>query len=423
MLMTISAVNSTPAQPTAFEPDISAQAAQMQRIDARQPRIDGRGPRRQSRRHEVGAFEPAVPTETRSGQLLAATGTTNRAHDERYANEAELSSLLARYDADGANAKTDALNAALGAQLEKSAMTGYPEDARVFEQNVQIDLGMCADLPLDTRTDYEARLKELWTAFEAAPDAWHRSRFADAERALHNDLAGELDEIVDDPAARLQAVFNTPCGSDMLDAQGQRQLRSLDEARKQFRQARTAQQREALFSVASQLKQQLQADIASATRAQIDEQTRLWADARTDVLNELQRASTLTGPGATAGARLVEFGNRAFADARHARAFTELRQLEPDRFRQFTQWENALAEQDREAARKLPEVELAAPRNFSDIRFTLPAPGPRYEDELRTLYVDALHGMQAADKRISIAAEPNSSPIKASYIRMHRSTY
>ncbi|WP_460907471.1 hypothetical protein [Paraburkholderia jirisanensis] len=434
--MTTFALNATPAQATAFEPDTSAQAAQAQRVDARQPRTDRHGPRKQSQRHEAGSFEPAVPMGTRGAQLLAATSTptsagesarhtattTNRAHNERYADEAELCSLLARYDAGGANAKADALNAALGAQLEKSAMTGYPEDARGFEQNVQIDLGMCADLPLDARTDYEARLKELWTAFEAAPDAWHRSHFADAERALHNDLAGELDAIADDPAARLQAVFNTPFGSDMLDAQGQQQLLSLAEARKQFRLARTEQQREALFSVASQIKQQLQADIASTTRGQIDEQTRLWADARTDVLNALQWATALTGPGATAGARLVEFGNRAFAGARHARAFTELRQIEPDRFRQFTQWENEFAAQDRDAARKLPEVELAPPRNFSDIRFTLPAPGPQYEDQLRALYVDALHGMQAADKRISVAAEPHSSPIRANYIKTHGST-
>lgn len=438
--MTTSASNRfTSVQPAAFQPDLSTQPA------TQTPHTDRRRSHRRSQRRETGSgsYDPAVSSrivaqstavarvlanaqgpalaaDPASSASLAGVGSSD-VRNERYADEAELNSLLDRYDADGTHAKADARNAELGAQLEKAAMTGYPDDARAFEQHVQTDLGMCADLPLDARADYEATLKELWTGFEAATDAWHRSRFADSERALHNVIAGELDDVTANPEARLQAVFNAPFGSDMLDAQGQQQLLALADARKEFRQARTPQQRDAAFSRASEIKQQLQTDIATATLAQIDEQAQIWTDARTDVLNALQSASALTGPGATAGARLADFGNHVFADAHHARAFTELRMREPERFRQLTQWENDLAEQDRNAARLLPEVSLAAPRNFSDIRFALPALGSQYEDTLRALYMDALHSIVAADKRISMASEPKSSPIRADYIKTHRS--
>jgi hypothetical protein len=437
MHMTTSALDPfTPLQPAyPREPDTPAHPAhaQMQPPGAPPDRVD----RHFAHRHPQprGPSLPAADAgaAARDARSNAATSpprtrtpptprdtAPNRARNERYADESELASLLERYDAGNANASGDALNAALGAQLEQAAMVGYPDQARAFEQNVQTDLGMCADLPLDARGSYEDKLKALWTGFEASPDAWDRSRFADAERALHDELASETDAAAGDPDSRLHAVFNVPFGSDMLSVDGRQQLLALADARKLFRLAHTKEDREAAFLLASRTKLQLQDEIAATTRSQIQEQKALWATQKTDVLKELERAASLTGPGATPGSRLAEFGNRVFADARHARAFTELRQREPERFAQLTQWENELASQHRDASRSLPEVPLTPPRNFSDIRFTLPAPGPRYEDALLALYVDALHGIVAAEKRISIAHEPKSSPIRANYIKMHR---
>jgi len=342
----------------------------------------------------------------------------------------EVKSLLDLYDAHNANSSGNTNNAELAGDLEASAMVGYPADARAFERDVQIDYGMCTDLPPEKRKNYEAILKELWTAFEAKPDEFRRGRFADEEQALHEKLAQELEDLKNDPKARLKAVFNLPFGDDLLDGVDKNQLAEVDEnlqkltnARAAFDKAKTPEERAQAVADASNAKQKLRGYIKDVASKSIEEQTRLWAEARADVLNALESASKLSGAGATAGGRLAYFGNRVFADARHARAFTDLCMQERHPFHQLVQWENELAEQNREAARTLPEVPLDKPRTFFDIPLRLPAPNneTQYETDLRALYVDALHSIVAADKRISIAAEPKSSPIRANYIKTHGS--
>ncbi|HEY3600050.1 MAG TPA: hypothetical protein VGL08_21345, partial [Paraburkholderia sp.] len=287
---------------------------------------------------------------------------------------------------------------------------------------VQTDLGLLAQLPPDRHDLHASALARLWTGFEATSDEWGRGAFAHEARNLHDTIVKEHDEALNDPAARAEALFNTPYGSDFPSADGQQLLSALNGLHAEFNEASTSTQREAALKRGAATKQQLQQAISASIDKVTQSETQASNSARTDVLNALDYAAAITGPGATPAARLAALGNQVFGDAVHARAFTELRQNEPERFTQLMQWENELAEQDRDAAQSVPEVSLAPPKNYSDIRYNLPAPGPEYESDLRQRYVGALHSIVEAEKRIHIAHQSISSPIRQNYIRTHSSS-
>jgi hypothetical protein len=363
--------------------------------------------------------------------------------DARHATDAELTSLLARYDDHNANAARDTVNAEMSARLEDAATAGYPDDARRFEQDVQRDLGMLAQLPSDVASSYRDEMKATWDAFEATPDAWLRDKFAQDAKTLRAQIVDEYQEARTDPVQRAQAIFNAPFGSDLLGDDARQDLDKLRDLAKQFRRAQTKEDRESIFATASEIKKSLQDRIFDAVISLIDAQRQAAASSEKDVMQALESAQGLSGSGATSGGRLEHFANRVFVDAAHARAFTELRSLtpermqqlketdperfarltalKPERLQQLTQWENDLAARDRDAARELPEVPLDPPKNLSDIRFNLPAPGPEYGENLRQRYLDARHSIVTAEKRISIAHERPSSPVRQSYIKTHRS--
>ncbi|HEY4352543.1 MAG TPA: hypothetical protein VGN31_15035 [Paraburkholderia sp.] len=363
--------------------------------------------------------------------------------DSRHASEAELTSLLARYDDKHANAAGDTINAELSARLEDVAMAGYPDDARRFERDVQRDLGMLAQLPADLASTYRDQMKATWDAFESTPDAWLRQKAQHDAKTLHNQIAQEYEEARTDPRQRAQAIFNAPFGSDLPGGGAQQDLDTLRDLGRQFRLASTKADREAIFASASKIRQSLQDTIFDSTPAQIDAQTRAEAGNEKDVMQELERAQSSSGPGATTGARLASFANRVFGDTAHTLAFTELVNLTPERLQsikatdperfahltalrperlqeQLIRWENEFAEQDKAAARRLPEVPLEPPKNIWDVHLNLPAPGSQYADDLRQRYVDVLHSITAAENRISISHERPSSPIRQTYIKTHQ---
>lgn len=362
--------------------------------------------------------------------------------DSRHATDAEFASLLARYDDKNANAAGDTVNAELSARLEEVAMAGYPDDARSFEREVQRDLGMLAQLPADVASAYREQMKSTWDAFESTPDAWLRGKHATQAETLRDQIDGEYQEARTDPGERAQAIFNLPFGSDVLGDGAQDDLDTLSDLKRQFRQAHTKADRETIFSAASKIKQSLQDRIADTILGQIDASRQAEAASEKNVMQAFEHAQGLSGPGATPGARLEYFVTQVCGNEAQARAFTELRSLtperlqqlkqtDPDRFAQLTalkperlhaltQWENALAAQDSDAARVLPEVPLAPPKYPSDVRFRLPAPGANYGEALRLRYVDTLTSIVAAEKRIRVSHERPSSPIRQNYIKTHQ---
>jgi len=364
--------------------------------------------------------------------------------DSRHATEAELTSLLARYDKKDANAAGDTDNAEQSAQLEQAAMAGYPDDARDFEQDVQRDLGMLAQLPADVATEYREKMKATWDAFESTSNAWLRDQHAHEARTLRDQIRREYQEARTDPSERAQAIFNVPFGSDLLGDSAQEDLDQLSDLKRQFRHADTKADRESIFSAASQIKHSLQKQITDTIKSQIDVHQRAAETSKKEVMQALDQAQALSGPGATPGKRLEYFVRLISRDEAHARAFTELRDLtseqveklqksdpgrlaqlmafKPERLRdQLLEWENALLAQDADAGRKLPEVPLDRPKFPSDVRRYVPAPGPNYAENLRLLYVDVINSIVAAEKRINAAQEPPSSPIRKNYIRTHQS--
>jgi hypothetical protein len=363
------------------------------------------------------------------------------APDSRHATDAELTSLLARYDDKNANAAGDTVNAELSARLEEVATAGYPDDARTFERDVQRDLGMLAQLPANVASEYREQMKQTWDAFESTPDAWLRDKYATQAKTLRDQIDGEYQDARTDPRQRAQAIFNAPFGSDVLGDSAQEDLDKLRDLSRQFREAHTKADRESIFSAASKIKQSLQDQISDTILGQIDVYKRAEAASDKEVMQAFELAQGLSGPGATPGARLAYFAKQVSGSEANARAFTELRSLtperlqqmqqtdpdryaqltalKPERLQQLTQWENALAAQHDDAARALPEVPLDPPKHTSDVRFYLPAPGTRYGEELRLRYVDALNTIAAAEKRISVSHERPSSPVRQNYIKTH----
>ncbi|MFC0573129.1 hypothetical protein [Paraburkholderia solisilvae] len=359
-----------------------------------------------------------------------------------------MTSLLSRYDTDkdglAISSGNDAVNAELSARLADVSMAGYPDDARRFEQDRQRDLGMLAQLPADTAAAYRNDIGVNADNVGSTPNTWLRGLYEHDAKLLRDQLENEYREAGADPLKRLQAVFNAPHGGDMLTAPDEQQtLANLRELRKAFGNARTTTDREKVFSRASQIRQSLQERITDITLGKIAEQKRTEAANEKDVMQAFEEAATMTGPGATPGARLAYLADRIGADGGHARAFTELRgvtperlqqlketdnerfeqlsALKPERLQQLTQWENDLAGQDRDAARRLPEVRLDPPRYLSDVRWYGPAPGPDYGEQLRALYTSARDSINAANKRIDIAHEPPSSPIRQRYLSKRQS--
>ncbi len=433
--MTTSALTgAVPAQSIAYVEQDSLQQPAVAQPNPYQPKKRGTTPNqpqaprdaRTSRSARSGSGGVATTTYRTSQSDTAAAASklrnvaVNQPSTVHGPHATELKALLARYDADGGNASRDAANAALGAQLEDVAMTGYPSDALPFERSLQTDLGLLAQLPPDRRDFYTDQLLTLWTGFEASSSEWTRGGFAHQERALHAAIADEHEDALNDPKLRAQAVFNEPYGSEFLSSDEQKLLDTLAKTHEQFTAARTPQQREAAFRRGSALKQQIQGKVAAAIGNVEQTQTQALNAARTDVLNALDYAKGLNGPGATSGARLTTFGNKVFTDALHARAFTSLRMNDPVRFGPLTQWENELAAQDRDAGERLPEVLLAPPQNFSDLTYNLPAPGPSYESDLLQRYKGTHQSIVAAEQRIHMAHEPTSSRIRLNYIRTHR---
>ncbi|MFC0398532.1 hypothetical protein [Paraburkholderia rhizosphaerae] len=367
--------------------------------------------------------------------------------DERSATDTELTSLLARHDkdasGDNANATLDAVNAQLHARLADVSMAGYPDDVRRFEQDEQRDLGKLAQLSTDDAAAYRDGININAGNVGSTPNAWLRGLYEHDEDGLRAEIDTVHLEAETDPRERAQAVFNAPFDHEKLLApQEQRSLAALGELRQQFRAASTVADRDKIFSDACALKQSLQNRISDVIIDAIHAQKKAEAANENDVMQAFEGARSLSGPGATSGARLAYFASRIAADAAHARAFTELRNvtperlaqldkddperyrqlaaLAPERLAQLTQWENELAAQDSDAARRLPEVTLDPPKNLSDVRFYTPAPGPDYGENLRNLYGDALRSIVAAEKRISISHERPSSPVRQNYIKLHQ---
>ncbi|CAB3753723.1 hypothetical protein [Paraburkholderia humisilvae] len=322
-------------------------------------------------------------------------------------------------------------------------MAGYPDDVRRFEQDKQRDLGMLAQLPSDDAAAYRDGINVNADNVGSTSNAWLRGLYEHDEEALHDEINSAHLEAETDPRAQVQAVFNAPFGSEkLLAADEQQNLAELRALRSQFGAARTIAERDKIFSNACRIKQTLQDRITGLALDEIATQKKAEAANENDVMQAFEDAKGLTGPGATTGARLAYFANRICADPGHARAFTEFRSLTPERLQQLkvddpqryrqltalaperlaqlTQWENDLAAQDSEAAGRLPEVALDPPKNFSDVRFYTPAPGPDYDRNLRKLYADARDSIVAAEQRISISHERPSSPVRRNYIKQHQ---
>src|SRR5262249_35622029 len=114
--------------------------------------------------------------------------------DSSQASDAELASLLARYDKGNANDTHDRDNAHLKAQFQNLAKTGYPDDVRAFEQDMQRDAGMLAQLPEDVASTYRDWMNSNWDAFESTANAWLRSKYDGEAKTLREQIAAEYRE-------------------------------------------------------------------------------------------------------------------------------------------------------------------------------------------------------------------------------------
>jgi hypothetical protein len=199
-----------------------------------------------------------------------------------------MQKLADRYDGGPGIQRNYTADQQNGARLRdsvESALAGYPAEFRKNYGDVTALAPKLAQLDGGTQEKYATRAMEALRA----PLAQQRPQI----EALQRDVAQDLQKAMKDPAQRLAAIFNPPVGSQTLPESAQK---SLDEAYKRATApgADSASVDKALKD-ASQIKEKMQADIASGLNSRLADQDKLQTESMQRVKNFIDKAETLDG--------------------------------------------------------------------------------------------------------------------------------
>jgi hypothetical protein len=326
------------------------------------------------------------------------------------ATSTELKQLLATYDTKTLPNMThlsrsndaDEQNQAKLATDLKLNLKGYPPDVQDFEQSVNALQARINTLPRAEHQAYAGVLATLDVAFRDGRDPTGRQRVGAQLSQLGDALLERATIAQNDPVERALSVFNRPVGAGYLtDLADRQQLSALPRLRQGFITAATPAARERYFTLAADLKNDLQHKVGRAIDRHTTQQAGKWAEASGEVDRIIHEAEHVTNdPGKRyelIGRQLYSTnpgsGRDELAD-RRLLAFTQRMRDDPSLHDRLVGWQV-------EAGRKLNASGVDAPKSYLDILNNLPPAGPDYVRNLADRYNAVLH--DASYKDYSVA--------------------
>ncbi|MEZ0602478.1 hypothetical protein ACAX43_10075 [Paraburkholderia sp. IW21] len=326
------------------------------------------------------------------------------------ATQTELKQLLATYDTKTLSNMThlsrsndaDEQNQAKLATDLKMSLKGYPAEVQEFEQSVNALQAQINTLPRAEHQAYAGALATLDVAFRDSKDADGRRRADEQLSQLSDALIGRATIAENDPVERALSVFNRPVGAGYLTELGDRQqLSALTRLRQGFVTAATPAARERYFTLAAELKNNLQHKVGTAIDQHTTKEARKWEAADGEVnriIREADMPTTDPGKRYELIARQLYStnpgtGRDELAD-RRLLAFTQRMQDDPTLHDKLVKWSV-------EAGRKLNAYGVDAQKNYLDILNNLPPAGPDYVRDLADRYNAVLHDSSYKDYSIT----------------------
>lgn len=326
------------------------------------------------------------------------------------ATQTELKQLLATYDTKTLSNMThlsrsndaDEQNQAKLATDLKMSLKGYPPEVQEFEQSVNALQAQINTLPRAEHQAYAGALATIDVAFRDSKDADGRRRADEQLSQLSDALLDRATIAENDPVERALGVFNRPVGAGYLTGLGdQQQLSALGRLRAGFVAAATPAARERYFSLAAELKNDLQHKVGTAIDQHTTQEASKWAAANGEVNRIIHEADMLTNdPGKRyelIGRQLYSTnpgsGRDELAD-RRLLAFTQRMRDDPSLHGKLVNWSV-------EAGRKLNAHGVDAQKNYLDILNNLPPAGPDYVRDLADRYNAVLHDTSYKDYSVT----------------------
>lgn len=232
----------------------------------------------------------ATGSENASAVAAAPTQATTPApkQAESGATDAAMQKVADRFDGGPGvyrNYTADQQNSARLRDSVQSALAGYPADYRKNYGDVTGLASGLAQLDQAAREKYASRATDILRA----PLTEQRPQI----EALQRDVAQDLQTAMKDPAQHFAAIFNPPVGSDMLPAGAQKPL--ADAYQRAVDPRADSATREKAMQDASQIKEKMQADIATSLNSRLAEQEKLQTESMQRVNSFIDKAETLNG--------------------------------------------------------------------------------------------------------------------------------
>ncbi|MDR5784264.1 hypothetical protein QCE63_33100 [Caballeronia sp. LZ065] len=428
--MSVSSVGSRPADTASPADSSDSSATQPVQQDAPQPTkpddadtgVQADEPRTPSIPTQLSVDPPADST---SPSPNAPASDASKQGDAilQGATADELDRLNATYDADDIASWRNQDNAASARELNGINMTGRPDYAKAFQNQLPGLQAQIADMPDDAlREQNLAQLSMFSMAFENTADPGQRAAIVKQFESFRQAMSEEHDDVQADPVKHAESIFTAPFGSGYLDAEGKRGVERLDNLRDNFESATTSGERETAMAQAAALKRVLQSQIADRIDDEVDAARLARQKTFGEVIQRMQDASGMTvyGTGDDSPKRLQYFG-AMLNDEQHALAFTELMRMSPDGFSKLREWEDRTRclDADAEHAEQghlFHRFELPPFSSFSDVLKNPPLPNDDYGKNLLDEYQWAQRRLVAAQQRISVQGKTDMNPLRREYL-------
>ena len=321
------------------------------------------------------------------------------------ASVAEFEELNQRYDTAAGylpnNAEGDTRNAQKIEDGLQQDMTGYPPQVVQFQQRTAHLQGMLASLPEKQRQFYAGILATLNVAYQL--DTHDDTRYALGQKMteLEDAIRGEATRVGNDPLARALAQFEPPMGEAWLGKEDRESLDELGRLRDDFLDAPDANEREAVFQEASDLKRQLQAKVSVAIIEHQRSATAQWKEANGEVDRILKEAEAQTDPARRyelIGRQLFQIdpGQDALKD-KVVLAFTQRMHDSPALRDKLDTWHD-------QVSGPLNTYSVGAPKRYTDILKNLPPVSNDYLRDLSDQYNAVLQDASTKDESITPSA-------------------
>ncbi|MDR5838040.1 hypothetical protein [Caballeronia sp. LZ034LL] len=377
---------------------------------------------------------PSIPTQlsvdpptdsTPSPDATAPASDTSKQDDTilQGATADELERLNETYDRDNNASWRNQENAASARELNSINMTGRPDYAKAFQNQLPGLQAQIADMPDDAQREQNlAQLSMFSTAFENTADPGQRATIVKQFESFRQAVSEEHENTQADPVKHAESIFTAPFGSGYLDADGKRGVERLDNLRDNFESATTSAERESAMNQATALKRVLQSKIADRIYDEVDAARGARQKTFGEVIQRMKDASGMTvfGTRDDSPARLEYFG-ALLQDEQHALAFTELMKMSPEGFSKLKEWEDRTRHLDADAEQAershlFHRFELPPFSSFSDVLKNPPLPNDDYGKNLMSGYQWAQRRLVAAERRISVQGKTDMDPQRREYL-------